>query len=176
MSEERLIEILKSGGVAVLRTDTLYGIVARADDEVAVNRIYNIKQRSLDKALIVLIAEPNHAYDSQGVIAKCTDYQTPTSVIVYSLNAPDWIRHVDDTVAYRVPCNYELRQLLELTGPLVAPSANPEGGQPARNIQMAKDYFGKLVDIYVDGGEVPVDMPASRIIRLHDDGSIEQLR
>lgn len=36
----------------------------------------------------------------------------------------------------------------------MAPSANPEGLESAKNIKMAKDYFGERVDFYLDGGEL----------------------
>ena len=60
------------------------------------------------------------------------------------------------------------------TGPLIAPSANTEGLSPAENIEQAKKYFGDLVDFYVDGGLIT--SRASKIVRLHTDGSVSILR
>ncbi|MEK7089665.1 MAG: Sua5/YciO/YrdC/YwlC family protein [Patescibacteria group bacterium] len=51
-----------------------------------------------------------------------------------------------------MPKGVALRSLLKQTGPLVAPSANPEGEMPARTIREAKKYFGNRVDFYVDSG------------------------
>lgn len=75
-----------------------------------------------------------------------------------------------------MPADEGLRELLRQTGPLIAPSANPEGAPPARTISEAEAYFGDGVDIYVDGGEVPLDINPSRLLRLHKDGSKEWLR
>jgi len=60
------------------------------------------------------------------------------------------------------------------TGPLIAPSANPEGLPPARNLEEAKGYFGDSVDMYMDGGEI--NGKASRLVKLRKDGSVVILR
>lgn len=58
------------------------------------------------------------------------------------------------SLAFRLPKKKPLRELLEKTGPLVAPSANPQGLEPAKNITEAKKYFGDMVDVYVAGGKL----------------------
>jgi L-threonylcarbamoyladenylate synthase len=84
------------------------------------------------------------------------------------------------TLAFRLPLSEDLRNLLLQTGPLVAPSANPEGLAPAKNITEAQNYFGppaqagNSVDLYIDGGEIVGK--ASKIIRLNDDGSVVVIR
>jgi len=173
--DHKVVATLQAGGVSILRTDTLYGIVAKADDEAAVARVHAIKQRSPGKPLIVLIASPEQAYDGQAMIAAHTDSVQPTTIIVPSPSAPIWLQHSDGTVAYRVPCKENLRALLIKTGPLVAPSANREGEEPAQDVTAAKAYFEDLVDIYVDESKV-IDAQASRIIRVETDGTISQIR
>src|SRR3990167_5451083 len=59
----KLTEMLTEGSVGVLKTDTLYGLVARADNKQAVERIYDIKQRDDSKPLIVLISNISQLYD-----------------------------------------------------------------------------------------------------------------
>jgi L-threonylcarbamoyladenylate synthase len=102
--------------------------------------------------------------------------ERPTSFLIDADDAPHYLLRENTQLAYRVPNDVKLKQLLERTGPLIAPSANPEGQQPAHIVQAAKDYFGDKVDVYVDGGEVPSDILPSRIMRIHPDGSVEQLR
>lgn len=170
------IEVLHGGGIAVIRTDTLYGIVARADDEQAVKRVRAVKKRSPDKALIVLLGRADDAYDNAEVLQTHTDGIHPTSVIVPSPHAPEWIRHENGSVAYRIPVDAQLRELLSQTGPLVAPSANPEGLPSASTIAEARAYFHDQVDCYLDGDAVAPDMPPSWIIQLDDRGDITRLR
>lgn len=168
----KLIKTLQSGGACIMRTDTLYGIVARADNEAAVLRVRRLKQRSAEMPLIVLIASADQAFDGTASIAQHSDSGRPTSVIVPSPRAPAWLRHpVNGTVAYRVPNSRSLRAILAKTGPLVAPSANPHGLEPAHDIETARQYFGDTIDYYHDGGRVPGDIQPSRIVAIETDGS-----
>ena len=48
--------------------------------------------------------------------------------------------------------NGNLFNLIKNVGPLVAPSCNKEGHEPAKNIKIAKEYFGDDIDLYINGG------------------------
>jgi L-threonylcarbamoyladenylate synthase len=175
--DDQLVAVLKAGGVAVIRTDTIYGIVARADDEAAVERIYTIKQRTPNKSPIVLLATPEDIFDTPSSRELAfTEGLWPgkNSIIFPSAQAPHWLDRGNESIAYRLPDDDNLLGLLKKTGPLIAPSANPEGLPPAMNIQEAMDYFGEQIDIYVDGGQV-VDATPSRLFRITDQG-LERLR
>jgi len=173
----KTIECLKSGGVAIIRTDTLYGIVARANDEDAVERVYRLKQRTPTKSPIVLLASTDQLIEDcpremKALLKKY--WPGKNSIILPSTKAPQWLTRGNNSVAYRVPDNSALRQLLQQTGPLIAPSANPEGLPPAMTILEAKSYFDSAVDCYDDGGKVTDDTP-SKLFRLND-WSMERLR
>lgn len=175
----KLIETLKNGGVAVIRTDTLYGIVASADNEAAVERVYAIKGRDANKSCIVLLDDMRRAYARAGeLVADDKRYHssTPTSFLIDGTGAPAWLLRENSELAYRVPTDEDLRGFLVRTGPLIAPSANPQGLPPARTVDEAVAYFGDAVDCYADGGTVPADMPPSRLLRILDDGTVERLR
>lgn len=170
--DPRLITTLIEGGLAVLRTDTIYGIVARADREASVERIFTLKQRSPDKPLIVLVASvADIPYIDLKAKTRYTQLsaEQPTSIVLPHPSAPIWLTRGQGSVAYRVPQRADLRELIAHTGPLVAPSANPQGLIPAANIHEAIGYFGNTIDIYVDSGDVPRDTPPSRIVELRAD-------
>jgi len=162
-NDENLIELLRRGGVVVMPTDTIYGIVGRADMIDVVSRISKLKKRSPEKKFITLIADwgetKKFGVDSDAYTIP--EYDKPTSVII------------KDT-SFRVPRDEKLRELLHKTGPLIVPSANPEGEPPAETIVEAKKYFGGAVDLYIDGGTLLGK--ASQLIRLHEDGSVRILR
>lgn len=164
----KLIERLKSGGVAVVKTDTLYGLVAVASHQAAVAKVYDLKQRQPAKSLIVLIAAVGQLYD-QPAIDLSDKWPGPNSIIIASPSAPDWLKNQDGTIAYRLPADEGLRRLITQTGPLVAPSANLEGRPPAQTIAEAQAYFGDGVDVYVDEGPVSAGQPPSKLWRLGDD-------
>lgn len=170
-----LISLLVAGGVAVIRTDTLYGIVARADNETAVERVYAIKGRDAEKSCVVLLDSMANSFGAARSVEDRLSV-APTSWLVASGGAPKWLLRANDDIAYRTPGDADLRAFLAQTGPLIAPSANPQGMPPARSVDAARAYFGNLVDSYIDGGEVPIDMPPSRIVRVHSDGTEERLR
>lgn len=180
MSDESFTEIteaLKRGGIAVVRTDTIYGIIALASNEAAVEKVYAAKHRDPLKQCIILIPRPEsvptHAVQ---IAAYSLPDQSPISVIVPKSNEPAWLLRGGDTIAYRAVRDAFLKQVVEAVGPVIAPSANPEGLEPARTVEQARDYFGDAVDAYVDGGEVPEDVHASRIVKVDKDGSVTTIR
>ena len=178
IDDPRVTDVLRAGGIAVLRTDTLYGVVARADDERAVERVYRLKHRLPNKSCVILLDTPSAAYGHSTELSQdIAQYAgEPTSFLIPAEQAPHWLLRANDELAYRVPQTASLRALIRRTGPLIAPSANPEGLPPALSISEAVQYFGDAVDVYVDGGSVPSDTRPSRLVRIHPDGSIERLR
>ncbi len=177
-SSPKLIEMINDGSVGVLLTDTLYGLVARADNEQAVERVFSIKQRDTTKPPIVLIASVDQMYDPlpRGIDETVGGkWPGKNSIIVPAPSAPQWLVRGSSGVAYRVPNNAGLRRLLEQTGPLIAPSANPEGEAPARSVGEAEGYFADQVDFYVDGG-VAFETQPSQLYSMAPSGDLEQLR
>jgi len=170
--DDEIVSLLLEGGIGVLRTDTLYGIVARADNEAAVERIYSMKKRTPEKSPILLIASIDQLFDEydQQVLDRIDEmWPGKTSIILPSTNGPIWLTRGNESLAYRIPDHEMLREMLEKTGPLIAPSANPEGKRPAMDISEATDYFGDAVDFYVDHGRVIDDSP-SALYRLKNPG------
>ena len=178
IADPRLVTTLLGGGIAVIRTDTLYGIVACAHDEEAVNKVYDTKGRNPDKSCVILLDRPESSYGHADELSHDIDayHEFPTSFLIEADDAPRHLLRENTMLAYRVPALPGLKTLLQRAGPLIAPSANPEGAEPAYTIHQAIEYFGDAVDIYVDSGDVPRDTPASRIVRIHPDGTLEQLR
>lgn len=175
---QQIIETLLSGGLVVLRTDTVYGILAIASNQVAVERIYALKGRQSHKPFIQLISDSSQIFgDAATFVQHEPKYRDrPTSIVIESEDAPDYLLRSGSSLAYRLERSGKLHEILEQTGPLVAPSANPEGQPTAQNIEQAKAYFGDTIDLYVDDGEVPKRVEPSRIVKPKPDGSVEILR
>lgn len=176
-----LIKVLKGDGIVVMPTDTLYGIVGKAENVETVNRIYTVRKRNPDKPCIILIGS---VADLEKFSVKVSEEQKkvldknwpgPVSII---LDCEDekfsYLHRGTQTLAFRLPANEDLQNLVKETGPLVAPSANLEAFPPATNITEAKNYFGEQVDLYIDAGEVKGN--PSRVIKLNKDGSENILR
>ncbi len=180
MSLEKNIKIIHNGGIGVFPTDTLYGIVGSAFSKTAVERIYKVKGRHKQKPFIILISSINDI-KKFGIVLNKTQkeflndvWPGPVSVIVPCTTKKFEYLHRDKkSLAFRLPKKKRVVDFVAKTGPLVAPSANPQGMIPAHTIMDAKDYFGSEVDFYVGGGVL--DNAPSKIIFLTETG-IQVLR
>ena len=177
---QSIAQTLASGGVGVIPTDTLYGLVGSALIPEAIDRIYDLKHRDPKKPLIVLISELSQLEQfgielSEGLLTQLGAYWPgPYSIILPTLDDQfEYLSRGTDTIAFRLPNNPDLCALISEVGPLVAPSANPEGMPPSTTIEQAQKYFGTDVEFYVDGGEL--DNKASTILRLDGD-AVEVIR
>lgn len=171
-------KLAKSGSVGVIPTDTVYGVVARASDIEAVERLYSLKKRDAKPGTI--IASSLDQLESLGLkhrYLKAVEEFWPGALsVIIPLSQPglDYLHLGKFSLAVRLPLPKQLHQLLDKTGPLLTTSANPPGQPTARNIKEAKAYFGDKVDFYVDGGDMSDHKP-STIVRILDD-AVEVVR
>ncbi|MBP9820590.1 L-threonylcarbamoyladenylate synthase [Candidatus Saccharibacteria bacterium] len=170
------VEIIKSGGVGIIKTDTIYGFVACAFNISAVERVYQIKHRSAAKKCIILAADyeqlkPFNIDDYIMYKEKVNQYWPgPYSLVLpivgndfsyLTLDAPD--------LAFRVPQNEQLTDYLSQTGPLIAPSANLESEPTVESAIQAEKIFKDSVDFIVDGGTVKNNKPSTLINMISGD-------
>ena len=180
MEKEEIVERIHLGGIGVIPTDTLYGLVGSALITETVSRIYEVKRRNPTKPFIVLIADIEDV-ERFGVILsedlrKSLEayWPGPYSILLPVIDETfEYLHRGTDEIAFRLPADDALRDFLRETGPLVAPSANIEGDRPACTMEQAQGYFGSDVDFYVDGGEK--DEEPSTLVRITED-SVETLR
>jgi len=159
--DEEIIRILHNGGVGVLATDTLYGLVGSALSKKAVRRIYQVRQKNPKKPMIILISSLKDLnlfnIKINNRLRKLLTKFWPGKVSII-LKCPSqkfsYLHRGTKTLAFRLPNKKDLVNLIKKVGPLVAPSANLSGLPPAYTIKEAKKYFGKKVDFYVDAGKL----------------------
>lgn len=168
LSDPALVTALLHGEVGVLLTDTVYGLVARAANPAAVERMYSLKHRE-QKPGTTIAATPEQLIDigiDIDVVTKVAKYwPAPLSIILPLEENLHYLHQGVGSSPFRVVADEDLRLLLLRTGPLVTTSANQPGEPPARNIHEARAYFGEHVGFYVDGGEIGERQP-STIARL----------
>lgn len=159
-TSQKAVSLLKNGGVVVMPTDTIYGMMASALDREAVEKVYAIRKRDLHKPVIILIRDRGDLKKFSVVLDTAsrkflrTVWPGKVSVVFPIQNDPDWeyLHRGTKTLAFRLPTDESLRAFLRLTGPLIAPSANLAGKLPATTITSAQKYFADQVDLYIDGG------------------------
>jgi tRNA threonylcarbamoyl adenosine modification protein (Sua5/YciO/YrdC/YwlC family) len=152
-------------------------VVARAVDQVAVKRLYELKHRHQKPGTLVAAS-----IDQLVTLGIPRRYLTAVeqywpgaiSVVIPSGLKLEYLDSGKHSLAIRIPDHADLLRLLEQTGPLLTSSANMPGEPPANTIAEAREYFGDRVDLYQDGGDLSGHAP-STVIRIIDD-AIEVLR
>ncbi|HEY4512209.1 MAG TPA: L-threonylcarbamoyladenylate synthase [Candidatus Paceibacterota bacterium] len=150
---EKAISAINNEGIVVFPTDTLYGILGSAFSKKAVERIYGVKGRNTKKPLIVLTSKISglKKFGIREIPKELKKIWPGKVTVILPTKKFPYIHRGSNSIAFRIPKDKNLLKLLAKTGPLVAPSANPEGKPPARNIKEAKKYFGDNIDLYVAG-------------------------
>jgi L-threonylcarbamoyladenylate synthase len=155
------LQALKQEEVIVYPTEAVYGLGCDPDSENAVNKLLAIKQRPVEKGLI-LIAD-NYAqilnYVDDALIPQ--DRRTEifsswpgamTWVMPAKKSTPKWLTGQFDTIAVRVTDHPVVKSLCREFGkPLVSTSANLTGQVPVMTLEQAKQSFGSQVAAYVEG-------------------------
>ena len=175
LDDPEVIRLLKNGAVAVIPTDTVYGLVCRAADRAAVERLYALKDREQKPGTI--IAASTDQFAEIGIpkryVAGAERYW-PGAVSVETPHSVAYLHQGTGRQALRIPDDEPLLAFLSQVGALQTTSANKPGEPVAETIKEAQAYFGDTVDFYVDAGELR-DRPPSTIIRIVDD-AIEVIR
>lgn len=152
-------EILEKGGVIAVPTDTVYGLAALVDNQVALDNIYKIKGRDLNKPLAVCL--PRHE-DIKNV-AKTEELNPiilpsllpgPTTIILPrkpSLNPR--LNPGLDNIGIRVPDHNFVMALCHIVGPLALTSANRSGDKSPITIEEFRDLWPELEAVF-DVGKV----------------------
>lgn len=170
--------LMEPGKIGVIPTDTVYGVVARAADQMAVKRLYELKRREQKPG--TLIAASIDQLETLGLKRRyltAVEQFWPGAVsVVIPVGNPAlmYLHQGKMSLAVRIPDHKELLELLKQTGPLVTSSANEPSEPTAVSRLQAEGYFGSRVDFYEDGGDLSDHQP-STIIRIVDD-AIEVLR
>jgi L-threonylcarbamoyladenylate synthase len=146
--------LLKEGAVGVIPTDTIYGICANAFNKKSVEKVYKLRKRNPNKSCIILISNFDNLKKFN---VKLSSWQRK----ILKKICPGKISVVLGPLAFRLPKEKLILDILKISGPLIAPSANWAGCEPAKNIKEAKKYFGNKV-FYLDRGDL-ISKPSTLI-------------
>lgn len=160
-------ELLRQGALVVFPTETVYGLGASAWNPRAVEKVFEVKGRPSDNPLIVHISNidmvkqftPSVSARAKLVMQKF--WPGPLTLIFRKKpEVPDIITAGLDTVALRMPNHPLALELIQLSGPLVAPSANKSGRpSPTRPGHIFADYGKKLP--VIDGGPCDIGIEST---------------
>lgn len=175
------IDAVRGGRLAVLPTDTVYGVGADAFNVAGVTALLAAKRRGRDMPVGVLVGSW-HSIDGLALVVPDTARELirafwpgALSVIVNQAPSLHWdLGDARGTVMVRMPLHPVALEVLTAVGPMAVSSANVSGGAPAVDAAAARRQLGETVEVYLDAGAAEqgeastiVDLtgPAPRIVR-----------
>lgn len=178
------VDILKTGGIILYPTDTVWGIGCDATNPEAVAKVYALKKRADSKSLITLVADMDMIGKYVKVIPEVAinliEVNDKPMTIVYpgAVNLAPNVIAEDGSVAIRIPMSEFCRELVRrFRKPVVSTSANFSGEPaPALYEEISMDIINSVdwvADPYLEEGATG---KASQIIKVGLKGEIEIIR
>lgn len=168
----RAAEVLRSGGVILYPTETVYGLGGDATKEEPVRKIFQIKNRDGNKPLIILVKDLEMARDFVDLgpheLALRNYWPGPLSGVFRSkASFPEEVASPEGAVALRISSHPFVIELFKLISfPLVSTSANRSGDQNSLSVEEVRNSLRDaftLIDFVADGGELPSSPPSTLI-------------
>ncbi len=161
---------LSKGELAVLPTDTVYGVGADAFIPVAVSALIGARGGGRHAPPSVLVGSRRAAFalveDVSSSASDLIDEFWPGALTLVFRSSRSLVWDLGDTkgtVAVRMPLHPVALDLLKETGPLAVSSANVTGSSPPMTVDEAESQLGDAVSVYLDSGRCPGDV-ASTIV------------
>ena len=166
---------LKSGGLVIFPTETVYGLGADATNVNAVDSIFKAKGRANDNPLIVHLDSKNsinkYAIISNQIEQKLIDTFMPgpfTLILKKKDNIPSNVSAGLDTIGIRIPSNKIANIILYTSGlAIAAPSANTSGKPSGTDINDIINEFDGKVDYIIDGNNTDIGLE-STVVKVID--------
>ncbi|HNW11802.1 MAG TPA: L-threonylcarbamoyladenylate synthase [Candidatus Rifleibacterium sp.] len=159
---------LQNGGVAVIPTDTLYGFAVAADCEKAVTRVYEIKNRSSRKPLILFVDRVEELENlgftlKDGLLAQLKKYWPGALTAILPAPGHPQLRAFNfSTMGVRIPNHQMLLEIIRrLPVRLLTTSANRSGDPSDVNPDVIASEFAGEIDWLIDGGILPEGMAST---------------
>lgn len=153
--------LVESGSLVAFPTDTVYGIGACAFQTEAVELLYQVKGRSHQKAIPILVSDLQDLeqvtppLSGKAALLAEKFWPGPLTLVLPLLPTMPGNLSPSPTIGIRIPDHDLARQLLRVTGPLAATSANLSGEPPATTAEQVLQGLGGQVSLILDGGRSP---------------------
>ena len=163
--------ILQIGGIVAFPTDTVYGLGALAFNNTAIESIYKAKDRPIEKAIPILIADTDDLEmiaDAERIpdmarIFASRFWPGPLTVLVPKKQTLPLAISATSTVAVRIPDHADTRALLRASGPMAVTSANISGHQSPSTAQEVYNQLDGRIPLILDGGKTKGGIPSTLV-------------
>lgn len=181
---KKACEVMQAGGIILYPTDTIWGIGCDATNEKAVQRVYELKKRADNKAMLVLMDSPAklnmYVNDIPDIAWDLIEVADKPLTIIYS-NAKNLAKNLladDGSVGIRITNEEFSRQLCErFRKPLVSTSANVSGDLSPANFSEVSEVVKNGVDYIVSYRQDDTSKAQpSNILKLGAGGLIQVIR
>jgi L-threonylcarbamoyladenylate synthase len=181
---QKAIEVLQAGGLILYPTDTIWGIGCDATNREAVDKVFKLKGRSSEKALIVLIENENnlasYVREIPDVAYQLIEYAEKPLTIIYdgAKNLAENLIAEDGSIGIRVTSHPFCKQLLQrFKKPIVSTSANLSGQASPASFYDISEEIKDGVDYIVNYGQDEInEYKASTIMKLGASGEFQLIR
>lgn len=180
----KALEVIKSGGVILYPTDTVWGIGCDATNEAAVEKVIKLKGRAENKSLIILLENVNRldSYVSEvpEIAYDLIEYAENPLTIIFSgaKNLAPSVINQDTSVGIRIVKHPFCEQLIQrFRKPIVSTSANLSGENTPKTFSKISDEILSNVDYVVDFEQhETAEKTPSTIMKLEADGRFSFIR
>ena len=152
--------LLRRGGLVAFPTETVYGLGANLQDPQAIQELYQVKQRPFEKQATLHIADFRQLEAEQVVVGPRAwelmreFWPGPLTLVL--------ARPGGSTIGFRMPGHpVALALLKEAAVPVVAPSANLSGQEPATTAGQVLEIFSDKIDLVLDAGPTPIGVSST---------------
>ncbi len=152
-------EIFRKGGLIVYPTETLYALGVNPFDEMAIDKLFEVKRRPKDMPISVAVAdiEMMKSLAEINTLAEKIYYNflpgPVTLLLKKKTSVPDKLTSGADRIGIRVPKHPAALKIIDTVGPITATSANLHGYPEPKNLDIALGQLGENVMLYLDCGE-----------------------
>ena len=164
------VQVVREGGIIAFPTETFYGLGACPFNARAVQRIFDLKDRALRAAPILVLVRSRA--DLEAFVSEITPtaerlmetyWPGPLTLIFRAAGAvPSVLTAGTGTIGVRLSAHKDAQRVLEAVGgPLTGTSANRSGHPPATTAEEVDRVLGAAVDVIVNGGATPGGLPST---------------
>lgn len=163
------LRVLRAGGLVAFPTDTVYGLGALAFDGAAVESIYTAKDRPVEKAIPILLADMEDLdqvaveVPAMARVLAAHFWPGPLTLVVPKKPTLPPAVSATDTLAVRIPDHPVARALLRAAGPMAVTSANISGQASPTDAQEVLRQLNRRIPLVIDGGPTPGGIPSTLV-------------
>lgn len=163
--------VLLEGGILGLPTDTVYGLAADATNEMAVDKLYNLKSKDSQKTLGVMIHHPDMldglVTEVPPALEKVIEECWPGALTIILPKQPSTLKNVTsfDRIGVRIPSDKLCLSIIEKVGrPIVVRNASANPNEPINSAEPMIEAFSGFIECILDGGDCASSAGASTVL------------